>query len=250
MKINNLIKGSFLERPNRFTIIFKAEHASRQAENDHRVEQHAAHLKDPGRLKELLHPGVNLLLRPVPPNPKRKTQFDVIAVFKDDMWVLINSGFHSDLAADLISSGLIDEFKDYHVQKREYSFGRSRLDFLLSPEGTSKDPMLVEVKGCTLVEQGHAWFPDAPTSRGKRHLEELIAGKKQGFDSAVIFLILKEDADIFSPNHVTDPDFARTLHYASAGGVNIIPYVFETTFKKGSLVINPFKRVKLKFNTF
>ena len=85
---------------------------------------------------------------------------------------MINSGFHSDIAADLINSQIIDEFKGYSVQKREYTYGKSRIGLLL--EGENEEKMLVEVKGCTLVEDGLALFPDAPTLRGKRHVEELI----------------------------------------------------------------------------
>ncbi|MCK9152318.1 DNA/RNA nuclease SfsA [Methanobacterium alcaliphilum] len=234
MKIENLIQGYFLERPNRFTVRFLY----------HDTKEDLAHLKDPGRLKELLQPNVKLLLRKVPENPKRKTNFDVIAVFKDNMWVLINSGFHSDLAANLIESTLVDEFKDYSIEKREYTFGKSRLDFLL----TSKNRyMLVEVKGCTLVKNHHALFPDAPTARGKRHLEELIEGKKQGFDSTVLFLIMKEDASYFSPNYTTDPDFSKTLKQSYENGVNIVPYVFKTSLKNNSLNIQPLKRLKIEF---
>ena len=94
-----------------------------------------AHLRDPGRLKELLISGVRLLLRKVPPNPKRKTCFDVIAVFNQSKWVLINSGFHSDIAADLIEGGFITELSNYSIQKREYTYGKSRLDFLFNQQG-------------------------------------------------------------------------------------------------------------------
>jgi sugar fermentation stimulation protein A len=246
MKIGNLIKGKFLERPNRFTVVF---HHINPAKNENESLTDIAHLKDPGRLKELLYPGVSLLLRPVINKPHRKTQFDVIGVFKDNIWVLINSGFHSDLAADLIESDLLEEFNDYHIKKREYTFGKSRLDFLLSPKNESEKQkkMLVEVKGCTLVENNHARFPDAPTTRGKKHLEELIEGKKQGYDSAVLFLILKEDAEIFSPNYVTDPDFSQALQQAKAAGVSIIPYVFKTVLKDRSLKIKPLKRINIEF---
>lgn len=234
MKIENLIEGQFIDRPNRFTVKFSYESS----------KEDLAHLKDPGRLKELLHPQVKLLLRKVPENPNRKTNFDVIAVFKDNMWILINSGFHSDLAADLIESELVDEFKEYFIEKREYTFGKSRLDFLLS---SGEHQMLVEVKGCTLVENHHALFPDAPTTRGKKHLEELMEGKKQGFKTAVLFLIMKEDADYFSPNYNTDPDFSKTLEKAHANGVNIIPFVFKTKLKNNSLVIEPLKRINFEF---
>lgn len=242
MQIENLIEGTFLERPNRFTVIFKTKNQENQGET--------AHLKDPGRLKELLYPGVRLLLRKAPPNTKRKTKFDVIAVFKDNLWVLINSGFHSDLAQELIESGLVSEFEGYEVERREFTFGKSRLDFLLRPATNSivgSKKMLVEVKGCTLVEDGLARFPDAPTLRGKKHLEELILATNQGYESSVLFLVLKEDARLFSPNYDTDPDFSRVLEESLVKKVNVIPFVFKTSLNDEILSIEPLKEIKVIF---
>jgi sugar fermentation stimulation protein A len=244
MKIEELIEGTFLERPNRFTVLF--QDSSDAKDTDPKL----AHLRDPGRLKELLYPGAKLILKKAADNPKRKTKFDVIGVFKDNLWVLINSGFHSDLAAELIESGLIEEFKGYSIEKREYTFGKSRLDFLLKPIDDSipdVKKMLVEVKGCTLVEEEWARFPDAPTIRGKKHVEELISALDKGFESSVLFLILKEDAKVFSPNKDTDPDFSMALKEAQEKGVNIIPFVFETQNKNGNLIINPLKKINIDF---
>ncbi len=242
MKLDGLIKVTFVERPNRFTVKFHYQN-----------KEDLGHLKDPGRLKELLIPGIDLLVKKAPPNPKRKTKYDVVAVFKDQKWVLINSGFHSDLAEEAINSGIMGDLKYYGVEKREYSFGKSRLDFLLSLKEDEDIPedmppkMLVEVKGCTLVENNMALFPDAPTIRGKKHLEELIEGRKQGFASGVIFLIMKEDALVFSPNFKTDPDFSCTLEDAAQKKVFIFPLVFKTHFKDNSLEIKPWKLVKFIF---
>lgn len=238
------MEGTFLERPNRFTVLFKYK-------NDNgSFNEELAHLRDPGRLKELLYPGARLILRKAQSNTKRKTKFDVIGVFKDNLWVLINSGFHSDLAEELINSGQIEEFKNYRVERREYTFGKSRLDFLLKPlECFAKEnkKMLVEVKGCTLVENKLARFPDAPTTRGRKHLDELISALNHEFKSAVLFLILKEDAEIFSPNYDTDPDFSKSLKEAKISGVKIIPFVFITEFKNNTLFIEPLKKIKVKF---
>ncbi|HML04298.1 MAG TPA: DNA/RNA nuclease SfsA [Methanobacterium sp.] len=233
MIIRNIIKGNFVERPNRFTVIFR-----------HGNELEKAHLRDPGRLKELLTPDVDLILRPALNTANRKTKFDVIGVLKDDLWVLINSGFHSDMAADLIDSQIIDEFKGYRVEKREYSYGKSRIDFLLS---NNNKKMLVEVKGCTLVEDRLAKFPDAPTLRGKKHVEELINSKKEGFDASVLFLITCEDAELFSPNFEMDPDFSNALEKADAAGVNVIAYSFKNNYKKGIFEMEPLKRIKIEF---
>lgn len=234
MIIRDIIKGSFIDRPNRFTVEFK---------HDQKIE--IAHLRDPGRLKELLTPDAQLLLRPALNTDNRKTKFDVIGVLKDDLYILINSGFHSDIAENLIISGLIEEFKEYSVEKREYTYGNSRIDFLLT--GKNENKMLVEVKGCTLVEEGLAKFPDAPTLRGKKHVEELIKGKKEGLETAIIFLIFCEDAKYFTPNFNMDPDFSKVLKDAQKAGVNIIAYSFKNNYKKGVLEIIPFKRIDMRF---
>jgi sugar fermentation stimulation protein A len=236
MFIENLIRGKFIERPNRFLVVFEIDNEPGKTLN--------AHLKDPGRLKELLCPGVSLLLRKVLPNPKRKTQYDVIAVFNQDIWVLINSGFHSDIAADLIESHLIKEFSNYNIQRREYTYGNSRIDFLLTNPQNEK--MLLEVKGCTLVEDGIAKFPDAPTIRGKKHLEELTHSIGDGFESAILFLVIRDDAIEFTPNTVMDPDFSVAFYKAKKKGVIIIVYSFKNIYKENSIHITPYRRINLK----
>ena len=236
MIITNLIHGKFIERPNRFVVVFETEPGLTEI----------AHLRDPGRLKELLIPGAKLLLRKAAPNPKRKTKYDVIAVFNQDIWVLINSGFHSDIAADLIESGLIKELSNYSILRREYTYGKSRIDFLLTNQ--EKFKMLLEVKGCTLVEEGLAKFPDAPTLRGKKHLEELSHSILDGYKAAVLFLIIRNDAIEFTPNTAMDPDFSAALGNAMENGVLIIAYSFKNIYKNNSLHIKPFKRINLRMD--
>jgi len=234
MKIKNIFGGIFVERPNRFLVHFKIN------SNDNNIEM--AHLRDPGRLKELLTPNVKLLLRKAS-NPNRKTGYDVIAVHHDNQWILINSGFHSDLASELIESGMIGELNSYSIQRREFNYGNSRIDFLLTSH-TSKH-MLLEVKGCTLVEDGLAKFPDAPTLRGKKHLDELSGSTKNGYEAAVIFLIIRDDAEEFTPNTLMDPDFAASLKIAHENGVRIIAYSFQNIYKNNILEIKPFKQVNI-----
>jgi sugar fermentation stimulation protein A len=235
MIITNLLIGTFRERPNRFTVVFNMGNKSK-----------LAHLRDPGRLTELLKPDVTLLLRPASNVTNRKTRYDVLAVLNEGRWVLINSGFHSDIAAELIESGMIEGFKGYSIEKREYTYGNSRLDFLLS--ALTDEKLLLEVKGCTLVEEGRAKFPDAPTLRGKRHVEELIKAKEEGFNSAVVFLILRDDAVQFSPNWDMDPGFSHKLKIAQEKGVKIVAYSFEIILKEDSLEIKPLKPVNLVMN--
>lgn len=237
MIIKHLIKGSFIDRPNRFTVLFKQENGN----------EDLAHLRDPGRLKELLRPNAKLLLRKAKVNPKRKTKYDVIGIYKDNLWILLNSGFHSDIADELIKSQIVDEISDYTIERREYTFGKSRIDFLLKNREDPNDKMLLEVKGCTLVEDKIAKFPDAPTIRGKKHLDELIQAQKENYKSTVLFLVLKEDAEIFTPNTETDPNFSETLYSAYEKGVNVIPFVFTTKFIDDTLNILPLKKIELKY---
>jgi sugar fermentation stimulation protein A len=241
MKIPNLMEGIFKERPNRFTVVFEAGNMAEMA-----------HLRDPGRLRELLIPGVKLLLRPALNPESRKTKYDVIAVWSEGIWVLINSGFHSDLAGELIESGSIDELSGYEVERREYTFGKSRIDFLLKISGNkveeTMNKMLLEVKGCTLVEEGRARFPDAPTLRGKKHLEELIKAKNEGINSAVLFIIPRGDAKVFSPNWEMDPDFSSTLEQAEKENVLIIAYSFTLNYHKKELELEPLKKVEVRIN--
>lgn len=235
MLIKNLILGKFIERPNRFLVVFETD-----KEPGITLK---AHLRDPGRLKELLFPGARLLLRKARPTPKRKTHYDVIAVFDRDIWVLINSGFHSDIAAELIESDHIKELDSYNIQRREFSYGNSRIDFLLKNHENKK--MLLEVKGCTLVEGGIAKFPDAPTIRGKKHLDELTRAKDEGFEAAVLFLIIRDDAMKFNPNTIMDSDFSDSFYKAIKNGVFILIYSFKNVYRENSLNITPFKRINL-----
>lgn len=236
MIIKNLIQGKFVERPNRFIVIFEFDNGSTEI----------AHLRDPGRLKELLIPGVNLLLRKALLNPKRKTKYDVIAVFNQNIWVLINSGFHSDIAEELIESGLIMEISDYSIMRREYTYGKSRIDFILTNKNKVK--MLLEVKGCTLVEDGLAKFPDAPTIRGTKHLMELSHSLDDGYNAAVLFLIIRDDSLEFTPNNAMDPDFSNALMKAKEKGVLVVAHSFKNIFKNNSLHIEPFKRININLD--
>lgn len=236
MKIENIFNGIFVERPNRFLVHFKIN------SNDKTIEM--AHLRDPGRLKELLFPGVQLLLRKAS-NPNRKTKYDVIAVWNNNRWILINSGFHSDIASELIESGMIRELNGYSIQRREFSYGNSRIDFLLTSNNSHH--MLLEVKGCTLVEEGVAKFPDAPTLRGKKHLDELSKSTKNGYEAAVLFLIIRDDAEEFTPNAPMDPDFAASLKNADENGVRIIAYSFHNIYKNNTLDIKPYMQVSIVF---
>lgn len=237
MKISNLKKVKYVSRPNRFTIEFKNE--------DNKIE--TAHLHDPGRLKELLIENTDVLIKYVPTHKKtgRKTKYDVVAIMYQNKWVLLNSSYHNKLVDELIENSEIKDLEEFHVYKPEYTYGNSRLDFLLKDK--EDNDLFLEVKGCTLVIDGTAKFPDAPTKRGKKHVEELIKIAKNSMKSAIIILVLQNDAEIFSPNYETDEEFSDTLREAYENYVKIFPVHITTTLNRDTLCLRYNKILPLSF---
>ncbi|MBN1134022.1 MAG: DNA/RNA nuclease SfsA [Methanosarcinaceae archaeon] len=181
------------------------------------------HIHDPGRLKEILYAGNSVLLRRSE-NGKRKTKWDLVAGKVGDIWVLVNSAYHRKIAEWVLRKGLLSPLKNIDTIKPEQNFGSSRLDFLL---GKGEERIWVEVKGCTLVKDNVALFPDAPTLRGKRHVEELIKAVEYGDSSMALILVFRNDVECFKPNREIDPAFAETFGKAVEKGVLICPMVFS-----------------------
>lgn len=225
MKIENLISGKYISRPNRFTITFKTDKNSIET----------AHLHDPGRLKELLIEDTPVLLKYVPTYKQtgRKTKYDVIGIYYNDEWLLLNSSFHNRLVKELLNNNEINELKEFNVVKPEYTYGNSRFDFLLKDDEDNR--MFLEVKGCTLVTDKEARFPDAPTSRGKKHVDELTEIRREGTYATIIILILQNSAEYFTPNYETDPDFSQSLEKAYENDVLILPVHIITEFENHCL---------------
>lgn len=229
LHIHTDTEAILIERPNRFVAIVEIE-------EDGIKRQEKAHVHDPGRLIDILYPGNRLLLRKAS-NPNRKTGWDVIAGRIGEEWILINSAFHRQISQWVLENRVIDELKDIDGIIPEQKFGDSRLDFLLETNGVEGEEnekeqvkrTWVEVKGCTLAENNVAMFPDAPTTRGKRHLEELMRAVDEGYDAAIIILVLRSDAGCFTPNWMIDPDFTKTMIQAVEKGVMIFPlqFIFE-----------------------
>lgn len=237
MKINNLKKVKYKSRPNRFTVEFIDENDSIKL----------AHLHDPGRLKELLIENRDILVEYVDDYKKtnRKTAYNMIAVYHEDNWVLLNSSFHNRLVAELIEGKQIKELRDFHIKQAEYSYGNSRLDFLLCDDDEKN--LYLEVKGCTLVVGKIAKFPDAPTTRGCRHVNELIKIEDENENGAIIILILQNDARIFTPNYDTDPSFSKTLKKAYESGVKIYPVHIMTDYSGNTLELEYDGLLELEF---
>ena len=192
-EIPDLRTGTFLTRPNRF-----------MAEMEYKGKIETAHIHDPGRLKELLIKGVDVLFT----HSSGKLKYYIKAVKCEDEWVLIDSAQHSKIALRLFS--FLPEFSNVKEIKTEVNIGKSRIDFML-------DGVPLEVKGVSLVQDGLALFPDAPTERGTRHVEEII--KHNGL---ILFLIFRK-ADRFAPNRETDLKFFEKLTEARKKEIPIIP---------------------------
>lgn len=205
MKYENVCEARFISRPNRFI--------ARVMLNG---EELTVHVKNTGRCRELLTENARVILEKSS-NPNRKTQYDLIAVYKGDTLVNMDSQSPNRAVGEWLRAGGFLE--NPTLVKPESTFGKSRLDFYLE---TENEKAYIEVKGVTLEDNGIARFPDAPTERGKKHLSELINAKSQGYRAAVVFVIQMKGCHLFEPNYVTDKPFAEELKRAYENGVEII----------------------------
>ena len=201
--------AAFIERLNRFCCLVELE-----------GKRQLAHVSNSGRMRELLVPGhpVYLVERP---GPGRKTPFDLALVALDNGLVSVDARLPSDLFLEAFRLGRLPQFRDYTNIQHEVPWRDSRLDFLLRRNGS---PCLVEVKSVTLVKDGRALFPDAPTIRGRRHIGTLVQALGQGLKAAMVLIVQRHDAWAFSPNADTDPAFATALTDAAAAGVKVYAY--------------------------
>jgi len=225
MELNGDFEGIFRSRPNRFLSIVDIIKPVK-------MKGEMVHVHDPGRLKELLYPGNRVLLKKAS-GKKRKTKWDVIAARFENEWILVHSGYHRVISEWMLRGEFcpIGRLKDIRA---EVTVGHSRLDFVCKD---ADDTVIgVEVKGCTLAVDGVALFPDAPTERGRKHLETLMDMIATGKRAALLVLIFRPDARCFSPNELTDPRFAETFGRATEKGVEVYPLVFRYNGKKVSFL--------------
>lgn len=205
MKYPNINQANFLDRPNRFVA-----HALL---NGGKV---TVHVKNTGRCRELLTPNAEIYLVQAE-NPKRKTPYDLVAVQKGDLLINMDSQAPNKLFLEWVKKG---EFLPGITKiKPEYTYQDSRFDFYLE-QGEKR--ILVEVKGVTLEEDGVVRFPDAPTERGVKHIEGLIAAQKEGFACWLCFVVQMTQVKHLEPNDLTHPAFGEALRRAKAAGVHII----------------------------
>jgi len=226
---DNLLKGKFLSRVTRFSA--KVLYDGKEV---------LAYIPNSGRLKELLKKDNAVLLQKVD-SSNRKTGFDFIGVKYNNIWVSIDARLPNLLFREAIENGILHEFSGYSIDTIEAKLGQSRIDFIL--KNKNGDKFWVEVKSCTLVENGIAKFPDAPTLRGIRHIEELMKVKTKGIRSAVVFIVQREDAEVFSPNYEADKKFGEVLNYAYKNGVEVYAYLCKFDGKEIKIIRN----ISIKF---
>jgi sugar fermentation stimulation protein A len=161
-----------------------------------------------------------VLLRPVS-DPGRKTGFDLVLVDLAGTLVSTDARLPNTLVEEALREGRLSPFVGYDDIRGEVQYHESRLDFALKKSGQR---CLIEVKSVTLVEGGLALFPDAPTKRGHRHVQELRRAVRTGDRAAIVFVVQREDARAFTTNDGADPAFARALRCALAQGVEVYAY--------------------------
>lgn len=214
MKYEKIAKAIFLERPNRFV--------ARVLLNG---REETVHVKNTGRCRELLIPGkAEVYLEDCGEKISRKTRYSLIAVKKGDQIINMDSQAPNRVAGEWLQKGGLGQLS---LLRPESTFGKSRFDFYYEREKGRAG--YLEVKGVTLEENGIVRFPDAPTERGVRHLEELILAKNEGFEAAVLFVIQMERVKCFEPNWVTQPAFGEALCRAEAAGVKLLAHACRVT---------------------
>ena len=212
MEYFDIYEGKFISRPNRFI-----------ANVEILGKNHVCHVKNTGRCKELLTKNATVFLEKTK-NPLRKTQFDLVAVLKEDKLINMDS-FAPNIAAE-------EFFKNkYKRVLHEVKYKNSRFDLFIEDTNT-----FVEVKGVTLEKDNIAMFPDAPTERGRKHIFELMDAKNNGYNAEILFVIQFENAKKFIPNYKTDEKFKEALFLAQNSGVKISAIDCKVT--KNSMILN------------
>ena len=210
MKYKNIVKGKFIERPNRFIAYVDVD----GEENNPQT----VHVKNTGRCKEILVPGATVYLEKSD-NPNRKTKYDLVKVLKEDRLINMDSQAPNKVVEEWLRDNNL--YKNTTLVKAEKKYGDSRFDFYI--EGDGKKAWM-EVKGVTLEKDGVALFPDAPSERAVKHVEHLIKAKKEGYDAYIMLVIQMTDIQYFTPNVETHPKFAEALIGADAAGVKVMAY--------------------------
>ncbi len=206
MIYKNIVAAEFISRPNRFIAVVKVD-----------GKEETVHVKNTGRCKELLISGSTVYIEKSE-NPVRKTKYDLISVLKNgEKLINMDSQVVNEIAVEWLKKGNI--FPENSIIRREVRYGKSRFDVYI--ENDSRKAFL-EVKGVTLENDGVVRFPDAPTERGVKHINELIDCRKDGYEAYILFVIQMNGVKYFSPNDETHREFGEALRKAKECGVKIL----------------------------
>ena len=200
------VKGRFLTRPNRFEALVEVN-----------GEVELAHVPNTGRMSEMLHEGVEVTLVKSD-KPSRKTKYSLLFVNKKEHLICIHSSLANKVFEDAVRRGKIRGI-DGEI-RREVGFGKSRIDFFIDGE----EKTFVEVKCATYEEDGITMFPDAPTERGRKHIDELIKAKEEGYNAAIMIISFMDYVTEFTPNYKIDREFGEKLREAVEKGVDVRAY--------------------------
>lgn len=222
MIYKNIVEGIFIKRPNRFIAHVLID-----------GEEEIVHVKNTGRCKELLIPGAKVILEDCSHHKNRKTRYSLIAVWKEDMLVNMDSQVPNAVVFEALKEDKIEGFQDLLHIKREVTYGNSRYDIYFEDENKKG---FIEVKGVTLEVNGISMFPDAPTERGTKHVLEMIEAVKEGYTGVVLFLIQMKGPTEFRPNWEMDRGFSDAIKLAYDNGVNVLAY--DSLVTENSIILD------------
>ena len=234
MQYKNTVQATFIDRPNRFI-------ANVHVDGTDSGIIETVHVKNTGRCKELLIPGSSVILSDEwsNGNTTRKTRYDLISVYKESLgWINIDSQVPNKVVHEWLLGDNNHIFNNINIIQPEYTYGDSRVDFYLENDGKKN---LIEVKGCTLEIDGVGYFPDAPTTRGVKHLKELTGALNAGYETYIAFVIAMPGITKVEPNKTTDPSFAKAYYDAISAGVKVLYFICDVT-KNGIICKNCYKK--------
>ncbi len=230
MKYHKIVEGIFIERPNRFIAKVLID-----------GKEETVHVKNTGRCRELLPEGAKVYLADED-GKERKTRYDLVAVLKNERVINMDSVAPNAVVKEALQQGLI--LRDAKEIKPEFTYGESRFDFFVQTESSDKG-VFIEVKGVTLENNNIVSFPDAPSERAVKHVDELIQARKEGYEAYILFVIQMEDVEFLIPNETTHKEFADALRRAKDAGVQILAY--DTKVTPDSMILNQPVEVRLYY---
>jgi sugar fermentation stimulation protein A len=223
----NTYIGRFISRPNRFIAGVEIGGSTE-----------ICHVKNTGRCRELLIPNAKVILQKSD-NPNRSTKYDLVAVYKNKKLINIDSNAPNKVFLEYLKSG--NYIKNITYIKPEKTYGKSRFDFYVEADSRK---IFIEVKGVTLEENGVVLFPDAPTERGVKHVNDLMECLSDGYEAQIVFIVQMSGVNYFTPNIATHPEFGEALKRAKKASVEIV--ALECDVAEDSLTVTEPVKIKLK----